>query len=176
MDLSNCNSNRDPRAGRDAVRRGAVAVEAALCMPILVMLMLGIWEVGRMAQYSRTLVDAAREGARVAAGGISNGTSVTAAMVQQTVRNYMTDAGFPSAAVSGAAISVNNLSSHTWTDPCNASQLDPFTVTVTIPSGTAFNSLSLSGLSITGINQLSASVYWLSNNNTQVTVSTTLPY
>jgi len=157
-------------------RRGAVAVEAALCLPILVTVMLGIWEVGRMAQYSRLLYDSAREGARIAAGGINGGTSVTAAMVTTAVQGYMTDAGFPAAAVSGSTVTVNNLSTHTWTDPCNATQLDPFSVTVTIPAGTAYNSLSLSGLSITGITRLQATVYWMSNNDTQVTVSTTLPY
>ena len=124
-----------------------------------------------MAEYSRLLYDAAREGARIADGGINGGTSVTAAMVATAVQGYMTAAGFPAAAVSGSTVTVNNLSSHTWTDPCNAIQLDPFSITVTIPAGTAYNSLMLPGGSVTGITQLQATVYWMSINDTQVTKS-----
>ncbi|HWA99735.1 MAG TPA: TadE family protein, partial [Pirellulales bacterium] len=58
------------------VRRGAVAVEAALLLPVLVTLMLGVWEVGRMIQVYEILDNAVREGARVAAGGTSNNTPV----------------------------------------------------------------------------------------------------
>ena len=55
-------------------RRGAVAVEAAVCMPMIVTMMLAMWQIGRIAQMSRIVKDAAREGARVAAGGANNGT------------------------------------------------------------------------------------------------------
>ena len=97
-------------------------------------------------------------------------------MVQTTVQNYLQAAGFPSAAYSNAQVTVTNLSSNTWTDPCNAQPLDPFSVTVTIPSGTPFNSLIWIPSNITGVNQISAKVEWLSNNDTTVTVSTQLPY
>ena len=49
-------------------------------------------------------------------------------------------------------------------------------MTVTIPSGAAFNSLRWVASSLTGINQLSATVEWLSANDTKVTVNTTLPF
>src|SRR5208337_1784887 len=49
-------------------RRGVVAVEAAVCLPVIIILMLAMWEIGRMEQMSRIVKDAAREGARVAAG------------------------------------------------------------------------------------------------------------
>jgi len=157
-------------------RRGVVAVEAAVVMPVIVALMLGMWEVGRLAEMSRILKDAAREGARVAAGGTNNGTSVTVANVQAAARNFLTAAGLPTAAINGATISVTNLSSNSWTDPGNALPLDHFRVTVTIPPGAAYSSLQLIGTSLTGITQLQESVDWLSANDTQVTVSTTLPY
>jgi len=54
--------------------------------------------------------------------------------------------------------------------------LDRFAVTVTIPSGAAFNSLRWVASSLTGINQISATVEWLSANDTKVTVNTTLPF
>jgi Flp pilus assembly protein TadG len=160
----------------ERARRGVVAVEAALVLTFVVPIMLGVWEVGRMVEMSRILQDAASEGARIAAGGYSNGTTVTVAVVQTTVQNYLTAAGFPSAAVSGAQISVTNLSSDPWTDPCNALPLDPFSVTVTIPSGAAFNSLFWITGTFTGIGQLSATVNWVSANDAQAVVSTTLPF
>ena len=168
-----------PPAGRKRRalgRRGAVAVEAAVCMPVIVAMMLGMWEIGRMGQMSRIVKDAAREGARVAAGGANNGTPVTVANVQTAVQNYLTASGMPAAAVSGATITVTNLSSDTWTNPGNALPLDEFSVTVTIPAGAAFNSLKLIGTSLSGVTQLQESVNWLSANDTQLTVSTTLPY
>jgi Flp pilus assembly protein TadG len=153
-----------------------VAVEAAVIMTVVVLLMMGVWEVGRMVQMSRTLQDAAREGARMAAGGVSNGTPVTCAMVQTAVQNYLTAAGFPTAAATGAQVTLTNLSSDTWTDPCNALPLDPFTVTVTIPAGNAYNSLTWISSRITGVTQLSTTIEWMSNNDSQVTVNTQLPY
>ena len=153
-----------------------MAVEAAIVMPLIITLMLGVWEVGELVQMSMTLTDAARQGARMAAGGTNNGTPATVAMVQQVVRDYMTAAGVPSAAVSGATIQVINNSSNSWTDPGSAQPLDPFTVVVTIPAGTAFNAISWSFItSITGITQLSARVQWYSANDAETTVSTAIP-
>jgi Flp pilus assembly protein TadG len=157
-------------------RRGIATVEAAVCMPLIVALMMGMWEVGRIAQMSRTLNDAAREGARVAAGGTNNGTSVTVANVQTAVQNYLTAAGVPSTAVNAAVVTVTNLSSDSWTDPGNAQPLDQFSVTVSIPAGAAFNSLLFFSTSLSGVTQLQATVQWLSANDTKVTVNTTLPY
>ena len=91
-------------------RRGAVAVEAAVCMPILVAMMLAMWQIGQIAEMSRIVKDAAREGARVAAGGVNNGTPVTVANVQTAVQNFLTAAGMPSAAVNGAMVTVTDLS------------------------------------------------------------------
>jgi Flp pilus assembly protein TadG len=157
-------------------RRGAAAVEAALILPLLVGLLLGVWEVGRAIEMTQLLNDAAREGARMAAGGVNNGTPVTVAMVQQAVSDSLTAAGFPAAAVSGAQITLTNLSANNWTDPCNAQPLDRFQVSVVIPSGAPFNSLCWTVSVVTGISQLSTQVEWLSANDSQVVVDTTLPF
>ena len=165
-----------PRRESDR-RRGSAAVEAALILPIMVSLMLGVWEVGRAVQMTQLLNDAARQGARMAAGGTCNGTPVTVAMVQQAVLNSMTASGFPSAAVSAAQVTLTNLSSDSWTDPCNAQPLDRFQVRVVVPAGAAFTSVSWLSLSvISGITQLQSQVQWFSANDAQVTVNTTLPY
>ncbi len=156
-------------------RRGAAAVEAAICMPVIITMMLAMWQIGQIAEMSRIVKDAAREGARVAAGGVNNGTTVTVANVQTAVQNFLTASGMPSTAVNGAMITVTNLSSDSWTDPGNALPLDQFSVTVTIPAGAPFNSLQFIGASMCGVTQLQESVDWLSANDTQLTVSTTLP-
>jgi hypothetical protein len=159
-----------------AARQGTATVEAAFCLPLLLLLLLGMWEVGRMVQVSQVLANAAREGARYAAAGNINGTPITAAMVQQNVTQYLSAANLPTAAANGAQVQLTNLSSHSWTDPCNAQPMDPFSLTVTIPSGSAYNSLRWCVLTITGMNQVSASVNWVSLADSQVNVNTQLPY
>ncbi len=165
------------RRYRLPLRRGIAVVEAAFILPIVLILMMGVWEVGRMIQVSQILDNAAREGARVAAGGYINSVPVTVSTVQTEVTNYLTAAGLPTTAVNGAQITLTCLATPTWTDPYSALPLDPFTVTVTIPAGAPFNSLRWNLLNrITSVTQLSATVYWQSANNSQVVVSTTLPY
>jgi Flp pilus assembly protein TadG len=158
-------------------RRGLAAVEAAFTLPIVVVLMTGVWEVGRMIEVNQLVTNAAREGARVAAGGNINGVGVTVSTVQQKVRDYMTAAGLPSTAITNAQITLTNQSGNSWTDPCDAQPLDKFQVQVIIPSGTAFDSLRWSFLTkITSLNQISVAVTWMSANNSQVTVSSSLPF
>ena len=53
--------------------RGAAAVEFALCLPILLLLVFGIIDFGRALNAQLTLTQAAREGERLAALGYSNG-------------------------------------------------------------------------------------------------------
>jgi hypothetical protein len=113
----------------------------------------------------------------VAAGGYVNGTPVTVAMVKQAVKDYMTSSGFPTAAVNGAQISLSAIGSSSWTDPYQALPLDPFQVSITIPSGTAFDSLRWTALpKLTPVQSLSVTVQWASLNDTKITVGSQLPY
>jgi Flp pilus assembly protein TadG len=155
--------------------RGVVALEAAIVLPVFITIMVGVWEVGRLIQVSTVLNEAAREGARLAAGGASNTTAATVALVRQRVRDHLASAGFPDTAYNGATITVTNLSSNSWTDPCDAQPLDPFSVTVTLPSGDAFDSLKWALESITGVKTMSATATWYSANDSQVVVDATLP-
>jgi Flp pilus assembly protein TadG len=50
-------------------RRGVAAVEFGLCLPVIVVLLLGILEVGRITQVSNVLWNGARESARDASLG-----------------------------------------------------------------------------------------------------------
>lgn len=157
-------------------RRGTVAVEAAIVLPILLIMMLGIWEVGRIIQVQQMLVNSAREGARLAAGGYVNSTPVTDAMVQQAVRDYLQAAGLPTAAVSGANVQLTCLATPPWVNPSDALPLDRFQVKVTIPAGPAFESLRWSFVTkLTSKSDMEAIVDWVSLNNVKITVDTQLP-
>jgi Flp pilus assembly protein TadG len=57
------------RASPDRPRAGVAAVEFAVLLPLLFLLLLGAWEVGRAVQVYSILNNAVREGARIAAQG-----------------------------------------------------------------------------------------------------------
>jgi Flp pilus assembly protein TadG len=69
------------RAQRDT--SGAAVVEFAMVTPLLLMLLLGIIEFGRIWNVRHAITDATREGARVAA---VNNNRLTALAVQDSVR------------------------------------------------------------------------------------------
>lgn len=158
-------------------RRGALAVEAAVVLPLLIIMMAGIWEVGRIIQVKQMLVNSAREGARLAAGGYTvNSTPVTQPMVQQAVRDYLRGAGLPAAAYNNAEVTLTCLAQPNWTHPHDALPLDKFRLQVAIPAGAPFEATRWSFIpKLTGTNQMSASVDWVSLNNVEIVVDTNLP-
>ncbi|WP_328993407.1 pilus assembly protein [Kribbella sp. NBC_01245] len=60
------------RRGSGSADRGAAAVEFALLLPLLLLLVLGIVDFGRMLNAQQTLTQAAREGVRLVALGQPN--------------------------------------------------------------------------------------------------------
>jgi Flp pilus assembly protein TadG len=89
---------RRPHRGRD--QRGAVAVEFALIMPILLLLVFGIIEFGYMLNRSTVVNNASRDGARV---GSLNGTY---ADICQAVKDELTMTNIPVPALCGNAAAV----------------------------------------------------------------------
>jgi Flp pilus assembly protein TadG len=164
-------------ANRSQKRRGALAVEAAVVLPLLVIMMAGIWEVGRIVQVQQMLVNSAREGARLAAGGYTvNSTPVTQTMVRQAVRDYLRGVGLPAAAYNNAEVTLTCMAQPAWVDPHEAQPLDKFRLQVSIPAGAPFESTRWSFIPrLTGVNQMSASVDWVSLNNVEIVVDTNLP-
>ncbi len=67
---------RRPRGG-GAHDRGAVAVEFALLLPVLLLILFGIIDFGRALNAQITLTQAAREGARLAALGEPQSTVIS---------------------------------------------------------------------------------------------------
>jgi Flp pilus assembly protein TadG len=112
---------RHPRSS--AARRGVAAVEFGFVIPLILFLLLGLWEVGRMLDISQALSNAAREGARQATTGLN-----TSSQVQSIVTSYLSNAGVPTA---HANVTVTDLTS--GSDPTQANQGDQIQVTVSIP-------------------------------------------
>lgn len=75
-------------------RRGVAAVEFALVLPCFLLLLLGVLEIGRAIHIQQTIVNASREGARLAA------TKAAESDVKSTVLDYLTKAKVPTSAVS----------------------------------------------------------------------------
>ncbi len=74
--------------GRDRTcRRGAAAVEFAVAAPVLVILVLGIIDVGQFVNVGQTVSNASRQGARLAA----RNTTLNSSEVQAAVSSYVTD-------------------------------------------------------------------------------------
>jgi Flp pilus assembly protein TadG len=80
--------------------RGAALLETAITMPLLLLVVVGIFEFGRAYQTWQVLTNAAREGARIAV--LPNSTTGT---VQARVLTYMQYGQLPNAAA--ASINVN---------------------------------------------------------------------
>jgi Flp pilus assembly protein TadG len=98
-------------------------VEFAALLPVIMILLMGIIEVGRLIEMQQVLSNAVREGARQAATGQLNNTQVQAVVTQ-----YITVAGFSS---SGMNVVVTDLTS--GTDVSQANYLDRLQVTATYP-------------------------------------------
>jgi len=84
--------------------KGSAMVEAAITIPLLLVLMVGIFEVGRAYQTWQVLTNAAREGARMSITPSSTPANTTA-----LVRQYMADGQLQNS--STAAVNVDKTSS-----------------------------------------------------------------
>jgi Flp pilus assembly protein TadG len=82
--------------------RGAALIEAAITIPIILLIAVGIFEFGRAYQTWQVLTNAAREGARQAIL-----IDKTDDDVQTTVQNYMKAGGLPKFATAGVVIERN---------------------------------------------------------------------
>ena len=102
--------------------RGSAMVEAAITIPLLLMLMVGIFEVGRAYETWQVLTNAAREGARMSVTPSSSPATTTA-----LIRKYMADGQLNNA--STAVVAVNKSSSIT----VNGTAVSASQVTVDYP-------------------------------------------
>jgi len=83
-------------------QRGAALVEAAMTIPILLLIAVGIFEFGRAYQFWQVLTNAAREGARVAVT-----PNATAGDAQTTALTYMNAGGVTGCTAACIAVNQN---------------------------------------------------------------------
>jgi Flp pilus assembly protein TadG len=160
--MMRCPSNRTgPRAG-------TATVEFAVVLPLFVIILFGIWEVGRMVQVSQVLQNAAREAARQASTGTTD-----MATIRTTVQQYIQGAEPRITNFTNFTVAFADITKPSVTDPTGCKQLDHFTMTITMPFDNVRWSLSKM-FSPTGT-QLSATVDWYSMADLPVTVTTGMP-
>jgi Flp pilus assembly protein TadG len=156
-------------------RHGIAAVEAALALPLLVAVMVGVWEVGRLVYVAKIVDNAARDGARLASSGLQ-----TIAQCKQYVSYYLTQAGIPS---SNAVITVQNLThSVPLIPPATSSSDDPLMfafyqdqiqVTISYPFKDArWLALNMFVADTAAIN---VTAHWMSMANNPFQINTTIP-
>lgn len=177
-------------------RQGVAAVEFALCMPVILVIMLGIWEVGRITQVSNVLWDGAREAARDASVGQDNLQTV-ATNELTFLQNALPSAFNPSHSTTLMApvvtlpanttgytcwdntanqemftITFSDITQPTVTDPTKMSKLDHYQIGLQVP----YASIGWSSLSqITSVNRIYITVDWACMQDAPFQVSPILP-
>ncbi|MDH3297748.1 MAG: pilus assembly protein [Gemmatimonadota bacterium] len=101
------------RRSREYESSGQALAEVAIALPILLLMLVGIWEFARAYQIQQVVVNAAREGARSAV--LQNVDSDSATVI---TNGYLAGGG-----IGGATVTI--------TDPDNTG--DPTTVQVSVP-------------------------------------------
>jgi Flp pilus assembly protein TadG len=104
----------DPRKRRE---QGNVAVELALAMPLLLLIIAGVVDLGLLFWEKHVLTNATREGARAAVKAVDTGTAVNAestqSQIQQVVQTYLNN--FAVKDLDGSALVLNGSTfSYTW--------------------------------------------------------------
>lgn len=103
--------------------RGAALLEAAITIPMLLLIAVGIFEFGRAFQTWQILTNAAREGARISVLPTGGAPGV----VEERVRDYMAAGQLPEA--SEASVSVNRSATIT----VNGTNVSASQVTISYP-------------------------------------------
>ena len=110
-------------ANRAQNRRGAALVECAIVMPVMIMAVLGMFELGRAVMVTEVMAHAARTGARTAVLPSGSTTNAKAA-----VNDLLQDSG-----INPTNCTVNVLVNGNATEVASAKAGDEITVTVSVP-------------------------------------------
>jgi Flp pilus assembly protein TadG len=187
-------------AGKSALatdrRAGVATVEFACCLPLLLLIMAGLWQVGRYTEVQEVLWNSGREGARDASTGQQN--LQTVALNVLTYLQGAEQTAFPPSHLTSMIAPVVALPANTYgytcwdntanrelftmtftdltnpstTDPTAMSQLDLYQIGLQVP----FASIELSQLvPISGMSRLSVTVVWSSLVDTPFQIAPDLP-
>lgn len=140
-------------------------VEFAITLPVLITMLLGVWDFGRLVAAEQTLTNAAREAGRQISTAQKDVTGVT-----NTVKDYLRLAGINS---TGVTVTVSNVTQSGRANPQVAEQLDSYSVEVSLPS----NNVRLLILnSLLGTGTLKTKSTWRSMVDIPVAVPSSIPF
>lgn len=168
------------------IRRGVAAVEFAAVLPLLLLLLVGIWELGRIIHVQIILNNAARDGARLASqANIVNTTGAYTQIrfntgtpnIEGAIRAYLQAAGITD--LTGLVIELQFVEGVGGGSPPSSKAADPYTgaknqrfrVRVSIP----YANVRWTTLSVINPSTLTAEAYWQCLVDDPFTVNTTMP-
>jgi hypothetical protein len=181
---------------RATCRPGVAAVEFAACMPLLLLLLLGLWEIGRAVEVENIMCNSVREGARDASMGQTNlqGVAANLLLYLQSAEPDAFGAGH-TVSIQSPVISIpSNAYGYTYwdntagrelftmwftdvtntavTDPSGMAQLDHYKICVSVP----YASIGwLPVAQVTGLTRLNATVDWACMVDSPFTIAASLP-
>jgi Flp pilus assembly protein TadG len=152
----------DPK--RNSRRRGAAVIEMAMITPIMLLLIFGLWELGRIIQVQQQLQNAVRDSARIASQGqiitptgeyVRIGRTTGAMNVEDTVRDQLQAAGLTN--LNGVVIEFTYLDGNTSNaTPADGTKNQAFRIRVSIP----YDNVKWTNLNFFRPNTIQAETTW----------------
>ena len=177
-------------------RHGVASVEFAVCLPLMCLVLTGLWEVGRIVQVAEVMWNSAREAARDASLGQDNLQTVTTNLLTylQSAEPTAFGQGHSTTLMAPVISLPANTTGYTcWdstanrelftmtftdltqtnvTDPTMMSQLDVYQIGVQVP----YSSIRLSPVAqVTNMSRLSVTVVWASMVDSPFQITPYLP-
>lgn len=177
-------------------RRATATVEFALCLPVLVLLLFGLWEVGRIAQVSNVMRNGAREAARDASLGQDNLQAVASnlttylqgALPTAFRQGHSTTLKSPTITLPANTtgytcwdttanqelftITFSDITKSSVTDPTGMQKLDHYQIGIQVP----YTTIGWTAVaSITGTSRISITVDWACMVDAPFQMTPTLP-
>ena len=178
------------------LRNGAASVEFAICLPLMLLILTGLWEVGRITEVQQVVWNSAREAARDASLGQDNLQTVASNLTSylQAAEPNAFGQGHSTSLIAPVVTLPANTTGYTcWdstanrelftitftditnpnvTDPTGMSQLDRYEIGIQVP----YASIAWSPLAqITGMNRLYATLDWVSLVDSPFQITPSLP-
>jgi len=160
-------------------RQAVAAVELAVVLPLLITLLVGVWEIGRLIQLQQIMNQAAREGARLASqativkadGDYVQITRATGSLnVEDTIRDHLQAAGITN--LTGLQITFEFLEGDLGaTEPYMGTKNQRFRVRVTLP----YDNLRWTDLTLINPTTLSGECIWQMMVDDPFTLNPSLP-
>jgi hypothetical protein len=177
-------------------RAGSAAVEFAVCLPLMCLILTGLWEVGRITEVSEVMWNSAREAARDASLGEDNlqtvtnnlliylqsaeptafgkghSTSLIAPVISLPANSHGYTCWDNTAGRELFTMSFTDVTQPGASDPTAMSQLDVYQIGVSVP----YDSIRLSPAArVTTMPRLAVTVCWASMVDAPFSITPTLP-